>query len=451
MCAAQRRSPQKVGQSFEEAAMAAEDGGLSSPPRDTFNVAYLIYFLLGAGYLVPWNAFITAIDYFELLYPSGQIDRVFSIVYMIPAVVCIFLLTFFGRRVSAALRVNAGLVLFIAMLVVVPIMGALFITDARGTTSTYAVTVFAAAMNGVADALVQGSIVGSAGELPPCYMQALMAGTAASGVLVSILRLITRAVMPQTNSGIEASAYLYFIVSVVIMLACIACYNLVGKLPVMQYYNKVRNSTVETTYLLEHTHSDKEKEESKAQEYTGLVAVEDLHGTLNAKKPISYMHVWKKIQGFAFSIAFIYLVTLSIFPGHITEDLHSSFFGDWYAVLLTLCYNLFDLVGKFLPAFPRIFMTENTAVAIGGCVARALFYPLFYLCLHGPTFFQSDTVVIILTCLLGLTNGYSTTIVMILAPKSVPLEEAEVAGFLMVMFLLVGLALGSILEWVWVL
>ena len=150
-------------------------------------------------------------------------------------------------------------------------------------------------------------------------------------------------------------------------------------------------------------------------------------------------------------MAFIYLVTLSIFPGHITEDLSSSFFGDWYAVLLTMCYNLFDLIGKCAPAFPKVFMLENKIAAIGGCAARALFFLLFYLCLHGPKFFQLDSVVMLSTCLLGLTNGYFTTVVMVLAPKSVPLEEAEVAGFIMVMFLLLGLAAGSILEWVWVL
>jgi equilibrative nucleoside transporter 1/2/3 len=60
-------------------------------------------------------------------------------------------------------------------------------------------------------------------------------------------------------------------------------------------------------------------------------------------------------------------------------------------------------------------------------------------------------VVIVITGLLGVTNGYFTTILMVLAPKSVPLEEAEVAAFLMVIFLILGLGAGSALEWIWVL
>eukprot|EP00250_Pteridium_aquilinum_P008569 c18042_g1_i1 orf=205-1512(+) len=422
----------------------------SAPPKDTFNLAYCIYFLLGAGYLVPWNAFITAIDYFELLYPSRHIDYVFSIVYMVPAVICILLMTFFGRRISATLRVNVGLFIFIAMLIVIPVMGAFFITDAKGTNVTYVITIVAATLNGVADSLVQGSVVGSAGELPSRYMQAVMSGTAASGVLISVLRIISRAVMPQNQSGIEASAYLYFIVSIVIMIVCVACYNLVGKLRVMQYYERLKSSQAESVHLLDHNiRSDEVEEQSKVQEMRGPKTAENVSEDLNIAKSVSYIDVWKKVQGLALSIAFIYVVTLSIFPGHITEDLNSSYFGDWYAIILTLAYNLFDFIGKFLPGFP-MFMTENRTVAIGGSVARALFYLLFYLCVHGPSFFQLDTVVIISTCLLGLTNGYFTSVLMILAPNSVPVEEAEVTGFLMVMFLILGLAAGSILEWVWV-
>jgi hypothetical protein len=44
-------------------------------------------------------------------------------------------------------------------------------------------------MCGVADALVQGGVIGFAGELPERYMQAVIAGTAASGPLLPLLCL----------------------------------------------------------------------------------------------------------------------------------------------------------------------------------------------------------------------------------------------------------------------
>ena len=262
-------------------------------------------------------------------------------------------------------------------------------------------------------------------------------------MLVSVLRIITKAVMPQNNSGIVASAYLYFSVSAVLMVACVVGYNVVEKLPIMQHYRKLRTTTIEATYLLEYVHIDKETDAL-------VVPNSSKGGKLDTKKLVSYRHIWKKIQGFALSVAFIYVVTLSIFPGHITEDLQSTFFGDWYAILLISFYNIADLIGKYL-ASHKLFTTENKVVAIGGSLGRVVFYLLFYLCLHGPSFFQADSVVMVITFLLGLTNGYFTVILMVLAPKSVPLEEAEVAGFLMVLFLLLGLAGGSMVEWIWVL
>ncbi|GKB00448.1 equilibrative nucleotide transporter 8-like protein [Tanacetum coccineum] len=46
-------------------------------------------------------------------------------------------------------------------------------------------------------------------------------------------------------------------------------------------------------------------------------------------------------------------------------------------------------------------------------------------------------------------NGYLTSVLMILAPKLVPIEEAEVVGIAMETFLVVGLVVGSAFGWLW--
>ncbi|XP_057535450.1 sugar transporter ERD6-like 15 [Amaranthus tricolor] len=78
-------------------------------------------------------------------------------------------------------------------------------------------------------------------------------------------------------------------------------------------------------------------------------------------------------------IVIIYVVTLSIFPGFITEDVHSTLLGDWYPILLFTSFNVFDLVGKSLTS---LHLLENENAAIGACFARLLFYPLYWGCLH---------------------------------------------------------------------
>lgn len=411
---------------------AEEDGRRSSsttgdadaaPPKDVFHFAYLVYFTLGAGFLLPWNAFITAVDYFSYLYPSVPVDRVFSVGYMISGLIpLLFIVGWGAHRLSVSTRINIGLALFTLCLLVVPVMDAVYVEGVRGQYSGYYVTVGAVAVSGVGDALVQGGVVGAAGELPERYMQAVCAGTAASGVLVSAMRIVTKAIFPQDAHGLRKSANVYFGVSIAIMIICIVCYNIADRLPVVRHYKDIKLQA--------------QKEEINEK---GLVSGKAWRSTL--------WDIIGRVKWFGIGIFLIYVVTLSIFPGYITEDVHSEVLKDWYPIILITGYNVFDLLGKSLPA---VYLLENVNVAFAGSAARLLFYPLFLGCLHGPQFFRTEIPVTVLTCLLGLTNGYFTAILMILAPKSVPIQHAETTGIVIVVILVLGLAVGSVVSWFWV-
>lgn len=155
-------------------------------PKDTFHLAYLIYFTLGTGYLLPWNAFITAVDYFSYLYPDASVDRVFAISYMIVGLLGLLFIVAYAHKSHSSVRINVGLVLFVVALLVVPIMDVTYIKGRSGVYNGFYVSVAAVALSGIADALVQGGIIGSAGEMPERYMQAVVAGTAASGTISSL-------------------------------------------------------------------------------------------------------------------------------------------------------------------------------------------------------------------------------------------------------------------------
>lgn len=402
----------------------SERTGLLNPkiPRDSFHLGYIIYFTLGAGYLLPWNAFVTAVDYFSYFYPGESVDRVFAVVYMVVGLVCLLLIIALAQKTNSFVRINLGLALFVAALVAVPVMDVFYVKGDVGVPGGYYVSVGLVGICGIADGLVQSGVIGAAGELPDRYMQAVVAGTAASGILVSLLRILTKAVYPQDAQGLRKSANLYFIVSIAVMVLCTFFYNVAHKLPVIQYYNELKARAV-----------DEEREEK---------------GTLSTKLWIQTLwNVIGTIKWYGFSILAIYVVTLCIFPGYITEDVHSNILKDWYPVLLITCYNVFDLVGKSLTA---VYTIGDTKTAIVSSFARLLFLPLFYGCLHGPRVFRTEVPVMVLTCLLGLTNGYLTSVLFILAPKTVLLQHAETAGLVLVLFLVVGLAAGSVLSWFWV-
>ncbi|XP_028063433.1 equilibrative nucleotide transporter 1-like [Camellia sinensis] len=205
------------------------------------------------------------------------------------------------------------------------------------------------------------------------------------------------------------------------MIICVVFYNVAHRLPVIKYYNDLK------------TQAKNEQEENGV-----------LTGALWRS---ALFNIVGRIKWYGFGILIIYVVTLSIFPGYITEDVHSQTLKDWYPILLLTSYNVFDLVGKSLTA---LYLLGNASVAIGSSFARLLFLPLFWGCLHGPEIFRTEVPVTLLTCLLGLTNGYLTSVLMILAPKTVQLLHAETAGIVMVLLLVVGLAIGSIVAWFWV-
>ncbi|WOH16522.1 hypothetical protein DCAR_0936077 [Daucus carota subsp. sativus] len=391
-------------------------------PKDTYHLAYIIYFTIGVGYLLPWNAFITAVDYFSYLYPNTSVDRTFAIVYMLVGLICLVFILAYAHKSTSFVRINVGFVMFVGALVVVPLMDVGYVKGRVGVFEGFYVAVGAVAVCGIGDALVQGSIIGAAGEMPERYMQAVVAGTGVSGVLVSLLRLLTKAIYPQDAHGLRKSANLYFLVSIAVMIICIVAYNVVHKLPVIKYYNDLKLQAV-----------DEEKEDKRAS--TSVLwgsPLWDIVGT---------------VKWYGYGILAIYVMTLCIFPGYITEDVHSYILNDWYPILLITGYNVFDLVGKSLTA---IYMLENAKVAIGASFARLVFLPLFYVCLHGPQFFRTEIPVTVLTCLLGLTNGYLTSVLMILGTKTVLVQHAETAGIVLVIFLVTGLFIGSAVSWFWV-
>lgn len=254
-------------------------------------------------------------------------------------------------------------------------------------------------------------------------MQACFVGTAVSGVLVAVLRIITKAMYTQDGYGLRQSANLYFIVSFIVMLLNVVLFNLVHKLPVIKYYNDLRTIA-----------------ENGERKQKGDLTGKQWRSTL--------VNIIGAVKWHGSGILIIYIVTLSIFPGSITEDVHSVALKDWYPILLITGFSVFDLIGKSLTS---LYLMENANAAIGASFGRLLFWPIFYGCLHGPKYFRTEFPVMLLTCVLGLTNGYFTSVLMILAPKTVELQHAEAAGIVLVLYLVVGLAIGSVISWFWIL
>lgn len=216
--------------------------------------------------------------------------------------------------------------------------------------------------------------------------------------------------LPRNPDGLQKSAHFYFIVSSIVLLLCIACCNLLFKLPFMeQYYRQFR------------------------LDFPSL-------------RP-NLWDVAKKIKGSALGIFLNFTITLSIFPGYLAEDLKSKLLEDWYSIVLVTTYNIADLAGKSLTA---TYMMKSIKKATWSSVARIVMYPLFAAVFHGPQWLKTEINIMILTFILGFTHGYLTSVLMILTPKSVPSSEAEASAVVMAVFISFGLVSGSVVGWFWI-
>lgn len=353
---------------------------------------------------------------------------------------------FHGSKIPAWIRINSGLLLYLICIVLVVLLDAIFIKEnGIGSPGTFYATIALLVVTGIADALVQGSLVGSAGELPARYMQAFVSGTAASGVIVSLLRIATKAALPQTPRGLRLSGNVYFGVTAAFLAFCIVAFNLVHKLPVMIYYRKDKTHRLIVNSETEPLASGRDLESEVNAPGNILTFPSAVEQPLLDKDKLT--HVLKQVKWVAGSITLIYVVTLSIFPGFISEDVQSAALGNWYAVVLMTSYNVFDLIGKNLTT---LYIPESINFMIGGSVGRLLFIPLFAACLHGPRIFRTEVPVFLLTSLLGISNGYFTSCLFIVGPKTVPLAEAETAGIVITVSLVLGLSIGSTVSWFWV-
>ena len=86
-----------------------------------------------------------------------------------------------GYESHIFVRINIGLGLFVVTLLIVPLLDVFYLRGWIGFYDGFYVTIEAMGLRGLADALVQGGVIGAISEMPECYMQAIVAGTTTSG------------------------------------------------------------------------------------------------------------------------------------------------------------------------------------------------------------------------------------------------------------------------------
>jgi len=156
------------------------------------------------------------------------------------------------------------------------------------------------------------------------------------------------------------------------------------------------------------------------------------------------LEMFKKVWQPSVNVLLTFSITLSIFPGMISEIKSDTFLNteSWFTVLLITLFDVFDCLGR-LSSSCTIFH-ETPKLIYGLSICRLLFYPFFVLCIK-PRLITSPVVPIIFTILLGVTNGCFSSLMFVYGSKAVKLQEREVAINIITAFVTFGLGIGSFL------
>lgn len=390
--------------------------------------AVIVCWLLGMGSLLSWNSMLTIGDYYYKIFPNYHPSRVLTLVYQPFAVITMAILAYNESRVDTRKRNIFGYVLFF-----ISTLGCILLdlgTSGKGGVGTYVGICILVAAFGVADANVQGGMCGDLAFMLPEFIQSFFAGLAASGALTSGLRLVTKAAFDKSDDGLRKGALLFLAISTGIEFLCIFLYAFYfPKLPIVKYFRAKAASEGSKTVTADLAAAGINQIEAKAK-------VED---RLTLKQLI------RQNWDYFLDLYLIYVLTLSIFPGFLYENTGHHKLGDWYAVVLIAMYNVLDLVGRYTPLINCLKLESRKGLMIA-ILARFLFVPAFYFTAK----YGDQGWMILLTSLLGFTNGHLTVCAMTEAPKGYKGPEQNAMGNLLVLFLLGGIFSGVCLDWLWI-
>ncbi|XP_045141812.1 equilibrative nucleoside transporter 4 isoform X2 [Echinops telfairi] len=414
-------------------------------PDDRYHAIYFAMLLAGVGFLLPYNSFITDVDYLHHKYPGTSIVFDMSLTYILVALVAVLLNNVLVERLSLHTRITAASVT----------CGCSSSPTTRLTPSTWppwAPWPLAAQ---------QSSFYGYTGMLPKRYTQGVMTGESTAGVMVSLSRILTKLLL----RGERASTLIFFLVSVGLELLCFLLHLLVRRSRFVLYHTsrpRAHHDRDALTLTLtgdgpfEHQApvlaSNASPKDSPSHEVTSggggtymrfdvpRARVKRSWPTFRALLLHRYV-VARLIWADMLSIAVTYFITLCLFPG-LESEIRHCVLGEWLPILIMAVFNLSDFVGKILAALPVDW--RGTHLLLCSCL-RVTFIPLFILCVYpsGAPALRHPAWPCIFSLLLGISNGYFGSVPMILAAGKVGPKQRELAGNTMTVSYMTGLTLGS--------
>lgn len=363
------------------------------------------YTILGLGLLLPWNVCLSAIDFYIRQYPDHNVAGWFSWMgatsILVSITILLFINSYLQRCFSTKGRMTFAFVLMLLGTITIPIL-AVYLNNSTGWIITLVTIVFI----NFGDGLGEGVVGGQAGQFDKVEFVSI--GQALSGTLISLGRIITKASFSQDEQGMIISTWIYYGACCLILLMCIAFALTVKKI----YHPLVEIDINGEVHGSEFDHH--------------------IEGSTKLKLIKNYIH-------YEINIVLLFVMSLIVFPNLLVASPDVFHLGNgWLPIILIGVYNVGDLMGRMLAKFVKV----EKLMEKGG-----MFLYLFSILRFGLLlfyFFTSGVPVLIVTLVVGLTNGYLATLILthVLTDFELGNKEKEFMSFATYFCLLLGIVIG---------
>jgi equilibrative nucleoside transporter 1/2/3 len=438
-----------------------------SDPGPHHTAILICFLILGAGVLLPFNAVITPSEFYRSLFRGTEYEANFmSWIIVAYNVSCIL----FGGHATATMpnrsverRIRTTTIVMIAVLLVATILSNLA-GEKRGGALLMSIVLLLTIAISAATAYLQVAVVTLANAFGPSFLGSMLAGQGFVGVIVSSVQLLSAYTHVSSSNSHDISiskeaavqaATAFFAANSVMMVFVLLCFwRLQRTSAFAQMQERIEEAKRPT--LADQT-SEPSSDPSRVDGVRRYMSpsIQDVFQRLSTTQ--------SKAKLSSFCIAYIFIITLSVFPSLTSRVRPSTSTGDggldeaqvllfvaWHFV----AFNVSDLLGRTLPAIaPHVFCTDRLILLCGACVARTALPSLLARCnVQGAgqvdsVFAFSTPIFFCLIVVLGMSNGILATNIFIAGPRQHNLtddaERSLVAGLLS-WWLTVGLAIGSI-------
>jgi len=413
---------------------------------------YVTFLLLGMGSLLPYNMFINASHYFNYKLRDvsandsisdyggdydydnkneSKLQKEFESYFTTFSTVSLLLMVFGNTLMVRCMSGNLRLIGSIVgcVLCFIPAL-ALVKVDTNGwQTGFFAITIANLVALNVVSATLQSASVGIAAVIASKYVQAAITGQALAGIFSSLAQIICLAIFKDD----EASALLYFLVAEAFLFVLLV-------LSIRLINNP--------SYLLA---------QAKIATPENSLADPNSYASVSTMVGETYW-VFKKTLPLGFSVAFVFFVTLTVFPNFMNHIKPTDFDKGrfWYPVVVFFIFNVCDFIGRCSAGVIKLPSRTVTIVIL--CLLRCVFLFLYLFTNYQPrdnglpVWFESDYWVFAFNILLGLSNGYLASLCFMYGSRDIGrrADLQEQAGAVLTFFLSLGLCAGSSLSFLFI-